>query len=223
MASKDTHRGDVVAAADSAPAIESLRLPSFADPHCQFVSICGHIERPLTDGEIKRFDNDAQFGDGFWLHVVSERGSSTKKRKSGVHLHIDVKKRFKSASKKASSTMDALTSEVARFAGEVASCWIAAEFQVPVGDLPSGGVIQAFLGIATQAGKYRMEFQGASMSIDDPDLDELRWKLTDDGKSVLVSVDAHQQLTISRGYIAEAAEFLTGAFQRMVLDANKND
>src|SRR3989442_1175357 len=186
--------------------IKSLRLPDFAanHPYCQKLTICGHIEGVQLSGKAE-FNEDAQFGDGFWFHVLSENSTRTANKKE-VHLHIDVKKRFKTAKKKPpTSTIDALTAEIAKFAGKTVACWISAEYLVPIADLPAGGVIQAFLGLSTQAGKHNLAFHGASMNIDDEQLDELRWVRSEDGKSVVVVLDAKLDFTISSEYIDESS------------------
>jgi hypothetical protein len=225
MARKGVRVGGVVHADGSkkAVSIDSLRLPDFSEPHCQLITICGHIEGVQLTEQIKRLDEDAQFGDGFWLHLVSEKSTRDADKKDELHLHIDLKRQFKKRKKKPSSTLNSLTAEVAKFSGKTVACWIRAEYLVPVSKLPSGGVIQAFLGLSTQAGKLNLAFRGASMSIEDEQLDELRWRLIDDGKTVIVSLDGYWETTISSTYLDDSAELLNDAFQRIVLDANKSE
>lgn len=200
-----------------------LSLPDFSEPHLQSLGVCTYIKPneavPLI---ADTFDGDAQFGNNYWLHVCTNQSSQkSPDKKLRTHLHVDVKRQFGPSKSKPSSSIEVLTSKIIRCYGALASLWIKADFEVPVEALPTGGVIQAFLGLSTQAGKHNLAFNGASMKIEDEQLDELRWRLTDSGDSVLIVLDANVEMPISDSYIQDAATFLTKAFQRIVLDASQ--
>ena len=209
---------------DSVTFSEDSFLPVFSESRCEILTVCAYISDFSDTGATKEasFSEDAQLTGGSWLHVVSEvKPGMSADSDDRLHLHVDVKRRFKD--KKPTSTFAQLAEELAKYGGKTVSCWIEATYRVAVDDLPSGGVIRAFLGLSTQAGKHSLAFRGAKMTIDDEQLDELTWQLVEDGKSVMVVLDANLKTTIGTSYVKEASEFLNGAFRRIALDDEDHD
>lgn len=186
---------------------ESLVITPFDEVFCQSLGVCTFFDAVVES----TFEGDAQFDGGFWMHVLVQKRSETQ-----VHLHVDVKRKFKK-SRKPSSTFPTLIDHLQRFQGVAVKCWIRAEYLVPVSGLPSGGVISAFLGLATSAGGHDMTFRGATMKIDDPHLDELRWQLDDKGKSINIIIDGFISTFVGASYIEESTKILNTAFRKIVL------
>jgi len=187
---------------------ESLVDSAFADVYCQGLAVC-----TFFDGATQAdFEGDAQFGDGFWMHVVI--GNSLDGDRT--HLHVDLKRRFQKK-RKATSTFPKLIDQLHRFNGILTKCWIRAEYVVPVAELPSRGVIGAFLGLATSAGGYDMAFRGATMKIDDPLLDELRWQADDEKQSINIMIDGFCATIIGPGYLDKSSNTMHAAFRTIVL------
>jgi hypothetical protein len=191
-----------------------IAIPPFSDKFCQSISVCSKIDwSEEVHKRFKEVDLDAEYGAKHGMHVMT---SARTKPKRHFHLHVDLNRQPPKVRNGASEQPSTAIEAILGFVGRSATSMVRASYRVPLDDLPSGGPIQAFLGIATSAGGYNLAFGGALMLIEDEQLDSVFWQL-DEVETVAIGMVARISTTIHETYLTEAAQIVNDGFARIVL------
>lgn len=200
-----------------------VNWPDFSDPLLRHVSVCMRSrETSLLDKyEDTKIDWDAQYGDGFWCHLLIDKSAQDRSSElPGLHFHVDAVREIRPPKEAPNHKIDEIVPHIEAFFGTGATAFMAACFKIPKDCHPTRGIIPAMLGIATESDECTLTVSGARMSIAGCDFDELEWCLDTD-ENLLVTLDAFHDIEVHENFLQDAIDFLRDGLGRFVLGSDQ--
>ncbi len=200
-----------------------VRLPSFADTECRFLTACGQVATDRSDvlkwlrGQKTMEAQYRRSGCTGYVRVMFGG-------KRGGHLHVDVAARefflkHHRSPPRPTHKIAEVREALGRVAGYDISSRIAGTYFVDQEKLPP--FVKSTIAETTSVRDVSIKTTGGTLSVTGAPINSIRWWLREDQDDALVQLEAEKTFALDEGYLEECLDVLDSAFEAFVLQGEK--